>query len=380
MNLRNTVLIGLSLLLGACQPKSGHREKEGMKIDLDRDDKVSVFDFFSKIELIPLETNEQSVMSYPLRKIALHKGNFYVLDKQGESIQVFAAEGRFVEKIDKKGRGPGEYDLLYDFDFNRFTGNLELMSPDGYVNIYDPDGNKFLDQIVLPDEILAVHHFTVLSPDVYIFFSDSREGNKMLFYSVSQNKIVSETYGDLPTYLFFKTLLHHSWSPFYIHNDSVRFVQVYDGTIYDVTPDYQLSPRYSWDFGEQNLFSDIFPREGLTTEEYFEFNKMVNTRYAAGFWLYEENSNYFITRFKYRNRLKYLIFDKHKGTYLLFDNYKENISCPPTLIDDEAMYYYASPQELHMAVRPEVLDDKNKAIFNAVTEFDNPVIVKCTFK
>lgn len=92
-------------------------------------------------------------------------------------------------------------------------------------------GQNFKEKIPLPLTVPAVHQFIALDKDTYLLFSDSREGNKMVVYNIVQRKIISELY-DLPKFLLFNTFYHHTYSPFYICEGKVHFVQSYNGDVF----------------------------------------------------------------------------------------------------------------------------------------------------
>ncbi|RGX76572.1 6-bladed beta-propeller, partial [Bacteroides fragilis] len=69
--------------LAACRRSSTitPRDVKGIKtVNIDKNNVVSIYDIFSKVEIIPLEMTEESALGYPLRKILVNDGNYYVLD------------------------------------------------------------------------------------------------------------------------------------------------------------------------------------------------------------------------------------------------------------------------------------------------------------
>jgi len=90
---------------------------------------------FTDIEYIPLETSEQSVISFtdnvligsiPPIKIVVGEG-FYLI-KQFNTILKFREDGSFVTKIEAVGRGPNEYTVAHDIDINIEDRNIYLVS------------------------------------------------------------------------------------------------------------------------------------------------------------------------------------------------------------------------------------------------------------
>lgn len=347
-------------------------------IDLDQKQELSMYELFSAMEIIPLETTKASVLGNPLRKIVVNKGLFYVLDYKQDAIVVFDSQGKYLRKIDKYGNGPEEYTHLYDFGFNRFDGNLELMSAAGYINVYDSLGVVYKHTIKLPSYIRAVSYFANMAPDRYLFFCTRKEEEKkLLIYDRKEDKIVSETYS-IPEFIFFNTPYHHSYSPFYVYADTVCFVQSYNGDVFWMGQDGELTPRYLWDFMDYNF--DISTLKEETIEFYVKHQRTVGANYATSFLSYGENSKYYITSFRLRKKIHHLIIDKANGKHLVFNTFKEGGVCFPLSMDETAVYFYASPSELHIAVNSEILNDWNRKKYDAVQPDDNPLIIKYTFK
>ncbi|MDD4781810.1 MAG: 6-bladed beta-propeller [Tissierellia bacterium] len=383
------IFISISILLLmnifiSCDLKNTNtsNKKESIPIDLNRNDQISIFDVFSGIEIIPLETNENSLLTFLIGepdKIVKYNDNFYFLDKPQDAIIIFNSEGKFQRKISQKGQGPNEYISIGDFNINRFTGNLEILSPEGrYVNIYGSD-NIFIRRIKLPRDLPVVHQFHLLIPDIYVFASYASDF-KIFFYSVKDNKIIEGDY-NLPEWFNHKTTFAPaSRNPFYLYNDTVCFNQIYNGDVFTLSPiDYDLLPRYSWDFGVNNFDPSILP-EDETFDYYLELLKKISINYAILFQIYQENDEYYFTRFKFKNRYKHLILNKNTHEYLLFERFKEGGQCLPQWIDEDAIYTFVSPGFLHHIIDPSFLNEENQYKYSQIKEDDNPVIIKYIFK
>ncbi|MEA4918102.1 MAG: 6-bladed beta-propeller [Proteiniphilum sp.] len=68
-------LIVSLLIIISCVEKQ--EEKGGIKVGLDDKQKVSLFDIFSKIEIIPLETNDLSLIK-TISKIIISNDTLYI--------------------------------------------------------------------------------------------------------------------------------------------------------------------------------------------------------------------------------------------------------------------------------------------------------------
>lgn len=370
------VFISLSSCIGCSPDLCKRKEKYVIPVNVDNKCDMSIYDLFSKVEIIPLEVSESSLLHENISKIIFHNNMYYVMPVKQNTLFVFDSRGKYLDQINKHGNGPGEYNELQDFNFNRFTGNLELMSAFGYVNVYDTCGKKFKERLVFPG-MPIMHNFTHLTSNKYLFFSDVREDGKIVCYDINEKKIVSEGY-DLPKFLFFNTPYHHSFSPFYLCGEQICFVQGYNGDVFTVEEDGTLSPRYLWDFGEYNF--DISDLEEKPIEYYVKYARTKGSKYVNTFVAYGENSSYYMTRFKFENKIYHLVFNKKDESYKVFRTFKENVVCFPIAVDDDAAYSYVSPKELFFAINPDILDDENKKRYESVTYDSNPIIIKYIFK
>lgn len=362
--------------------KDSKNSDNGLKIEANRNDEVSVFDFFSKIEVIPLQTDSNSLLIFPLGepdRVLMNEGKFYFLDKKQEVVIIFDQEGKFLNKIDRKGNGFGDYSSLSDFNINRFTGNIELLSDQGrYINVYDHSGEAFLERINFSDDVPVVHYFHHLTPDIYALFS-SAKGGDLYFFSKKASKMIKGEEYSLPEWIN-RTVFSSSKNPFYIYNDSLFFQQMYNGNVYSISStNNRLTPHLIWDFGAYTFDLSDIPKDE-TISYYLDFSKKISTKYATLFKIYCENSACYFTRFKFKNRFKHLILNKKTNEYVLFDQFKEGFHCLPLVVDEESMYAFISPTFLDFVIKPSVLDEENRQKYEQIKEDDNPVIIKYTFK
>ena len=352
-----------------------NREKTTEFIDLNNVAKPSFYDYFSSMELIPLETNDSSLINY-VNKIVHRNDCYYILDKVADRILVFDDCGKFLKDINKKGNGPGEYTGLSDFCFNDFTNELNLLVPMGGIYRYDTLGNEFKGKIPFPDNVPAVHNFIPLEKGIYILFSESKEGKKILIYDIDQFKVLLEMY-DVPKYIFFKTPYHHTYSPFYVLNNQIHFVQSYNGDVFTIDKN-GMSLKYHWDFGEQNFSIDKLPERNINY--YRKYMMTVGAKYANAFTEYGENSSYYITKFLYKQKAWTIIYDKHQGKTVIFNQFQEGNFCFPIFLDEEALYTYVNPA---WPIAQKYIGDVDANISKQMEQISpesNPVIIKNVFK
>lgn len=363
------------LFLVACSRGTrNHKDKDRIVIDIDDLEELSFYDVFTKMELFPLETINESLIQN-IAKVVMHKGFIYILDDALNTIFVFNQEGKYIQKINKYGSGPGEYTALNDFRFN--DGNLELLSPMSGIYVYDSLEVTYKYRVRLPSTLRAVHYFIDIAPEQYLFFSDSEEGDKMYFYNSKQDKVTSHIY-DVPTYLLINTLYHHVSSPFYSYNGIPHFVQGYDGTVFMIE-DGKLLPKYQWDFGDYNFDLDNLP-PNKDVSYYFMYHRTTGVKYATMFITYCENSRYYSTQFYLKNRIYKLFYDKINQHPIVFNCFKEVDIAAPIVMDDLFAYSIVTPDVLNKFINLDLLDEENKKRFESVTAESNSVVIRYAFK
>ncbi len=84
-------------------------------------------DSFATIELIPLETNEKSLLA-SVSKILVNEKLLYVLDEKLNQVLIFEGSGKFVGQVGAIGSGPDEYLSVEDIAFNSDTTSIFLLS------------------------------------------------------------------------------------------------------------------------------------------------------------------------------------------------------------------------------------------------------------
>ncbi|MBR0299324.1 MAG: 6-bladed beta-propeller, partial [Bacteroidales bacterium] len=331
----DTSLLGIVLFLmcSGCNPRTLDSVHS---VDLSKPEDLSFYDYFSRYEIIPLETETGAMINYYRTEWKMYGGLHYLLNTRLHSLDIFDGEGHFLRQINHRGNGHGEYGEAYDFQINPFTGNLEILDPMRGIYVYNSTGEAFIEHFRAP--ILATHFFASLSEDAYVMFSLSRQEDcKMLFYSRSQNKIVGEAY-PIPAFLLLNTVWHPMSNPFYRHDGELFFSQFHDGTIFRVNEDYTLEERFHWNFGRQSFQVERLPQN----EEmgwYLDYMKRDSPKYATFFRYNAENSRYFINSFEYDLENYNLIYDKQANQWHLLKAFKEQLRVLPRKMDDDALYY-----------------------------------------
>ncbi len=75
--MKYNLILAISLFLLVSCYKNDNENYKTLGVDLSIKDKVSIFDLFEKVELIPLETSRNSLINY-ISKLLYFKGHYYI--------------------------------------------------------------------------------------------------------------------------------------------------------------------------------------------------------------------------------------------------------------------------------------------------------------
>ena len=141
----------LALILASCNNQKARNQDDAV-FNVSFDDckttvDLKLSDLIDNYTFVKLETTPESLIGLNPR-IILAKDNIIVIDMNG--IYKFTADGRFVRKIIKFGRGPAEISIAINYSYYE-KRNLLLIEDNirnkDILQIYDFENEKFLDPI-----------------------------------------------------------------------------------------------------------------------------------------------------------------------------------------------------------------------------------------
>ncbi|MFW5835382.1 MAG: 6-bladed beta-propeller [bacterium] len=376
-----TLYVGVILICSSCVDNSSGEQISGNKIpvknkyyiDIKNDDKISFYDIFEKVELIPLETNIGSLIG-SIGKVQYYESKYCVLDRDQNSILIFSEDGFFVNRIRKEGRGPGEYTLLYDFVVNAYTGDLELLNPRGQILVVDSLG-RVINEIKLPRDLRASHFIYNITRDTTVLYT-LFEDKQVVFFDRRTGEIFNKEY-HIEEFLKGTQIVSPDRSPFYSYNNTLFFFDAANSIIYKVTQD-KLVCDLVFDFGEHQLNYDNWPEDRAL--QYY-VNTFLASDYVYGFQNFIKNDSLIIFRCIF-DRIWHTVLFKYKtGDTRIIKKFKEK-TVFPGIFDffEQGIYAIVEPKNIQLIVNEDYLDEKNKEILNSVSLEDNPVIIKYYWK
>ena len=378
-------LLLLTWILAACSSQTYETKNNVLKATL-KETEVSLKDLFSRIEVIPLETNDTALMDH-VHRIRKVNNKYYILNEdypgfQYINILVYDAEGNFLHTIGKKGQGPEEYPwLIYDMDIDAEKDLVYMMSPSGMLYLYRTDGS-FVRKMNMP-EGLIYHGLQFLNSNQLLSWAGGTDidNDAMCVLDADSAKLIKGLWRD-----------HNdpNWDIIeftYAYQDKIYFTPSIDRQVYEVTSD-SLRIAYEWDFGEDNYdASSVRSRlEGLTIVEKDEkWNEMRKTGGVPYTLLKQGQTNkYYFTNVLgilgerddkgYAKNYFSLFYEKATGRSFYFKKTTEGLAIRPDMTTEEALYQLIPTEDLELLLP--VLDETEKAKVMKRVEDDNPCLVK----
>jgi hypothetical protein len=369
------MLILLFLLLNSCSSKS-EGSNNVIHINLDKEDNVSVFDLVDSISVVQLETSQESLIGN-IYKIIFHKDRFYLLDFPLQTFFCFNSDGKFLFKMNKRGRGPDEYDYAGDFNIDPFNDQIMILVPWGNILYYDLDG-KFISKVKLPSEVIAYHEVYALDAERLLFLS-SKEIRANYYSRTSKTIIKRRLDASNGLYNIFGPL-HKS----YYFNDSLFFndVSINNDVLNMMDESQKIS--YSWDFGKNNNTPKQIKNVLLLRQKTDKLHKPfitkenLNDKTFPNYYTYNcyETKRYRITTLRYKDPVKFLyVFkDKIDGGDYVFRKTTEGIDFFYESFNGNSVIMF--PNDYYQSFAESTLSAEQLKIVRAYNpDKDNPFLV-----
>jgi len=346
-------------------------------VDMDQPEKASLFDYFSSIELIPLETS-QDVLIAAISKIIFLDGKYYTHDPLQSIIHVFDHTGKFIFKIDKKGKGPGEYSHIEDFIINPFSNNFELLEAYGSVHLYDLSGVYIESKRVTYPDFGAVHKIAVVDRNTHVFFA-MFEPKKIVYFNLDEKKLLNEEFEED------RNITRLAGRLFYQYHGDCYFSRPIHPIVYKIGSN-QLEPAFQFDFGKytregtKGIFSEESKRN---SKKYFE---ELFAQFPYVLRTVRHNDKYVmavVARTDLFNNRDIVIYEKNKKKSKFISEFTEKVKFDMDIVTDEYVLRSCQWVDLEDYVSKEMLDDKNIEVFEKLLQAKmelNPILIKYWFK
>lgn len=370
---------------------------QNINVDLDNIEEIRYSDIYKGIRYIKLETNENNLLGF-VNKICISDNRLYLLSPTPiNTVYVFKMDGKFLYKLRKIGKGPGEYTDLQDIQVNKYIWLLDHFSKK--ILKYSLDG-KFLCEISTK---VWADRFEFLNKDTIVFFSNNRYNeinNKIVNYQLIFMDLASQ---EIVNYLLpfnpnFDKVYVRDYTNFSSGNQFISFNHSYNDTIFRVNPGMQVSPRYHVDFGKYKVPDELLNKKYNNAKEFSM--SIARSDYVYRFGSnFRENENVLFFCFVHKRILHHLLVSKKTENIICYNNFINDlegynlskalgIDFQPLAATEKELVFLLEPQEFISSIEEqkkifnenEWLNFKENNqnlidVFQKTKSMDNPIIV-----
>ena len=364
-------VLGL-IFLSTCTSKQTS-EEDLIVLDFTKDVTVQsdfkLSDIAKEIKYIKLESNPDCFIQQ-YHKYYITNDYILVYDRRQDLIFLYNREGKFLRRISKKGKGPGEYNRPIDVRISS-CGKHILIHTDKNVLRYDFEG-KLTDKTELPSWTRFIDTYKDGLIGIYTsYYSTVMDNYTLVTFDWDGN--ITGRYGRR----------NWDWLPsgapskspsYYRFNGLLCFREGYCDTMYYLTEDQELKPRIFVKLEDQDYYRRV---PNPNPREYKE-----SKGYSPGGWLETLNRFYFmgsINRFmhplifdKASKSFTYIPYDKELNTYGIPNDLDGGAPFWPARYTNKKLLRLEYANKLKRVLENELIDDspfKNQQLRNRLLEF-----------
>lgn len=193
--MRVLLIVFVCLLIYACSSNRAEIPQGVEIIPVDvRHVSESVSSFFEKIEVLPLETCDSSLVGTGRKVMYDKEMDIYAIYDKNQVVYTFDGQGHFIASSKKvQGQGPEEYYMAVDVKFNSYRQGIDLLSPYGTVYTYSPSFDLIEKKTIKPEFFFDA--LMALGENEYIFsIPDTWVNQEVAFVNFETAKTFSATY------------------------------------------------------------------------------------------------------------------------------------------------------------------------------------------
>lgn len=383
------VLLSIIALMG-CKKRVAHPSKaEVIYVDVNAPTpSLDISPFLrDDVDIVALETNDSCLVSQIL-KIEFYRGDIFLSDRTSQLIYRFNSAGKFINRIGKVGKGPGEYVTLGDFTI--VDGSVYVQDPDlDKIFIYDID-NRFVNTFT-PSPQIYFDEFMNIDGKLYFItnYRGSDTENCIVYeMDLSSNKIN----GFLP---YDESIIYGAgeakkwglkkYSSKY--DRSALFIYSNCDTIYSIN-DRSITPKYEVKFSERKL-----PAEEIEKGGTHAMITAMDKGYILGMESINDSENFLFFSYPDGNKVRDVTYDKankkcYVSEWLLVESlgnlYGTNYftyNNEFVIVQDAYLFKDLWERQYNKAgFKKEENREKMSGVYHRINEDDNPVLFRFKFK
>ena len=338
----------------------------------------------SAVEYIPLETSDSTLIGN-IEKLIVWKDRYYIWDNLTETIFCFDGNGKYLNRLYRKGEGPEEYVRISDFDIDRENGDIYIYSnPMFSVLVYSADGqfksrNKMpfiLERLAKQDSL--IHYYTGRTPNENFYKKSFPEQYRFLTTDLDYQLTKEQLY-----YVFDPS---HEQVPmpkfnFTHYKDTLLLTEYFPPKVYTVLPDGTLAPRYRIEFTTNTYSPSLDKPMDVDVMNAAKKEGNLSTLFSPVF----ETDHYLFFNYA-RGLIGTAYVDKRTheihnlGYFQEDDIHQISIGNTISFADNMHLYKVEEASSMLLKQRKGKCSKYLSGIIAGLKETDNPVIVKIVLK
>lgn len=218
--------------------------------------KVLMSEIADSIRLIPLETNDKSLIKRLMAANILQTKEYLFLPWLEKLFQ-FTKDGKFIRTIGRKGNGPGEFTWISQIDVDEEKGLVYMLTTSAKINIYEMETGKFIRAMKVPN--LEASEFVMLPGQDTIAATFVRNNNGRRKERIYLSDLNGDTLRVFNRWDLFELNSQYSWMMsgdadryMFRYKDNACYKEYYNDTLFTITRN-TLEPRYIFQLGKYSL-------------------------------------------------------------------------------------------------------------------------------
>ncbi|UZR97342.1 6-bladed beta-propeller [Chondrinema litorale] len=224
-------------------------------------DQIALSEIVYSIYYIPLKTSDADLMA-DVSKILDYNNQYFISDTE-DNLFCFNEYGDFIYKIDRQGKGPGEYLRLRDFTIDKAKQAL-VISDDVSLKYYKIDNGEFIEEKPAP-----TYKMEYLDKGKYLLDASFNTNAKLAQEGELYSIILADSEAKIKdSYLLFdasinsEVNMYFKLNQFMKYNREVLVNRMLSDTIFTFSEN-ELQSKYFIDYGDKTLPKDILDPDKL---------------------------------------------------------------------------------------------------------------------
>lgn len=346
--------------------------------------------FLEKIELVPLETNDSSLL-FRCNKVIYDKStNIFAIYTSDQIVYTFTGEGQYIDNSKRMhGQGPKDYMMVLDININPYLNGIDMLNPYGTIYTYSSTFELLSKRKFKPE--FPIDYLMALDSNNYIFnhpfiWTDQ----ELSFVNLKTQQSINANYeGTISGNTMEHNCFYHIGEDFYYVPFGLNYY------FYQINvKEKKLEPIIYLDFGDAEIKSDGLPgraggkrtdsdeeRRRITTDatERYQFLKK-SGKILPMLKFFNDDYVYLYLTKKIKGYGSHFIYDRKNKKGFFLKEETPFLMYPCFGIVDNVLFAICQPDIVYKFVDRKFMSSEEIHKMETLKEDDNPVILKYYLK